>query len=359
LLLRVQNNEDPPPEDRTPPVVSWVSPEPGTEVNGNVNLQFDALDNTGIDNIKVYINGALPDGFTLAGQDNEARYLVSWHTEDYTDGDYMVEVRAFDAAGNTGSAPAVSFTVVNNPPREPRVIWVPDDYEKIQDAINASEDGDTVRVRAGIYEEMVIIWEKYIWLESEEGPELTIIEANNNSYGIYIDGIQDTLLMIRGFTIQNAEFYGILLSEGSSAKIMNNILINSGTSNLRAWIHRSKITNNIMSISQVNASMNICTGSFYNNIISSSSNYALFNHSVIKNPLLVDFNLFWDFSKLVDEDGFTMGNHNLIEIDPKFEYGGFTLQDVSPCIDAGNPDIFDLDNSRSDIGVYGGPHSYP
>jgi len=33
----------------------------------------------------------------------------------------------------------------------------------------------------------------------------------------------------------------------------------------------------------------------------------------------------------------------------------YHLQAFSPCIDAGDPDIFDLDSTRSDIGVYSGP----
>jgi pectin methylesterase-like acyl-CoA thioesterase len=43
-----------------------------------------------------------------------------------------------------------------------KTIWVPDDYAKVQDAVNAAENGDTVRVRAGTYDGNVKINRKSI-----------------------------------------------------------------------------------------------------------------------------------------------------------------------------------------------------
>jgi hypothetical protein len=46
-----------------------------------------------------------------------------------------------------------------------------------------------------------------------------------------------------------------------------------------------------------------------------------------------------------------------IDADPMFmDSLDFRLQMFSPLIDAGHPDILDIDGSRSDIGPYGGPH---
>ncbi len=48
---------------------------------------------------------------------------------------------------------------------------------------------------------------------------------------------------------------------------------------------------------------------------------------------------------------------NNICSDPMFvDTIDYFLQQFSPCIDAGRPDIFDLDGSRSDIGPFGGPN---
>jgi hypothetical protein len=359
LLLRVKNNEEPPPEDRTPPVVSWVSPEPGTEVDGDVNLQFDALDNIGIDNIKVYINGAMPSGFTLSGQDDESRYTVSWHTDDYADGVYDIEVRAFDVAGNVGSAPAVSFTVLNN---RHRVIWVPDDYEKIQDAINASEDGDTVRVRAGIYYEGIYFWDKEIWLESESGAECTIIDATGWSFGIRVDWGQDTLTVIRGFMIENAESDGIIILQGSSPNIYNNIITASGRNSIHIIdVSRSIMRNNIFELSTgTNTSIYTCYGIFENNLVIHSPIEAMWNRSNDDNPLKIDYNLFWDYGELRNEPNpFLFGPNNIYDKDPMFIENTYIPNQNSPCINSGNPQILDFDGSRSDIGAYGGPYAYP
>jgi hypothetical protein len=55
---------------------------------------------------------------------------------------------------------------------------------------------------------------------------------------------------------------------------------------------------------------------------------------------------------------------NDISADPKFvneSQNDYHLRQNSPCIDAGNPMIFynDIDTSRNDMGVYGGPEARP
>jgi len=44
--------------------------------------------------------------------------------------------------------------------------------------------------------------------------------------------------------------------------------------------------------------------------------------------------------------------------DPRFVPGSYRLQQNSPAINRGNPDLLDKDGSRSDIGVYGGLYAY-
>ncbi len=73
-----------------------------------------------------------------------------------------------------------------------------------------------------------------------------------------------------------------------------------------------------------------------------------------------DYNLFWQVGEPVS--GIDMGEKDIIA-DPMFvndtlpwsPEADFHLQAFSPAIDAGDPDILDVDGSRSDIGMYGGP----
>jgi nitrous oxidase accessory protein NosD len=68
----------------------------------------------------------------------------------------------------------------------PATIRVPDDYATIQAAINASNSGDTVYVRAGTYQENLVI-DKSITLEGESRENTTIEVSGAGSFdGVYI-----------------------------------------------------------------------------------------------------------------------------------------------------------------------------
>jgi hypothetical protein len=55
-------------------------------------------------------------------------------------------------------------------------------------------------------------------------------------------------------------------------------------------------------------------------------------------------------------DGIFDTTFSLLHVDPMFvDSTNFHLQAFSPLIDAGDPDILDVDGTRSDIGAYGGP----
>jgi hypothetical protein len=75
-----------------------------------------------------------------------------------------------------------------------------------------------------------------------------------------------------------------------------------------------------------------------------------------------DYNLFWNVEQL-SSGSVILGDSNIVA-DPMFVNDTITrlngsydyhLQQYSPAIDKGNPDILDVDGSRSDIGMFGGP----
>jgi len=92
------------------------------------------------------------------------------------------------------------------------VIHVPGDVPTIQDAIDASLTGDTVRVAEGTYtgtgNRDLDFWGKNIVLESENGPEVTIIDCQGTLLeqhrGFYVHYGEDSSCVIDGFTITNA-----------------------------------------------------------------------------------------------------------------------------------------------------------
>jgi len=356
LLVRVKNNPDPPPEDHTPPVVNWLSPQPGDTLQGNVELRFQVMDNVGVDSVYLFINGRSSAAYTLQVQ-QDILYSFEWRSNDFEDGSYYIEIRAKDLSGNIGFLPPVNFMVWNH---RPRVIWVPDDYQTIQAAIWASENGDTVRVREGVYREWLNMFDKNIWLESVSGPELTIIDLTG-AYAFWIEDRQDTTSCIRGFTIVNNsdfECYGLSLY-GGNPKIINNIFTGENSFGLQTYHGNAIIRNNLMINLICGAALAHSWGDFSNNMIIHISQYGLWNAAGNGQPLVPDYNLLWNYPQRQGGRPFYWGEHNIIDQEPLFEEGSYILKENSPGVNQGRPDLEDLNRSRSDIGVYGGPLSYP
>jgi nitrous oxidase accessory protein NosD len=91
------------------------------------------------------------------------------------------------------------------------IIYVPDDYPTIQGAINASSDGDTIMVAAGLYEESVVIDKSLTLKGAQAGVDArtrsgdeTIIEPDEEEVGINITTAAGRVVVIDGLTVQNA-----------------------------------------------------------------------------------------------------------------------------------------------------------
>mgnify|MGYP001068190210 CR=1 FL=1 len=122
-----------------------------------------------------------------------------------------------------------------------QIIHIPADYPTIQQGINAADNGDTVLVQPGIYQENLTIEGKNIvlaslFLTSQDTSYIsqTVIDANQSGRGIRItyEGwppvIIDSTCVVSGFTIINGMVNngsgGGVLCEGSSPTLSNLVI---------------------------------------------------------------------------------------------------------------------------------------
>lgn len=80
-------------------------------------------------------------------------------------------------------------------------IYVPDHYPAIQDAIDASMNGDRIIVRPGTYMENIHFAGKAITLTSEKGPKFTVIDGGNYGSVVLFAGMEGLGTVLEGFTI--------------------------------------------------------------------------------------------------------------------------------------------------------------
>lgn len=119
-------------------------------------------------------------------------------------GDYVVTARVLTADPLPLAGGAILDLEIWN---EPRAWRVPDDFPTIQDAIDAADDGDTVLVSPGTWEEGLKIIGKWIKLLSTEGPDTTVILPPHWKRGIECERVGNDM-EIRGFTVRNASYNG-------------------------------------------------------------------------------------------------------------------------------------------------------
>jgi hypothetical protein len=101
----------------------------------------------------------------------------------------------------------------------------PGHYATISAAVKAAAAGDTIYVAPGVYNEGVVIGTSLSLVGSGRGR--SIINAANKPNGIYIDGRDNNPpglsgVVVTGFTIQNAQFEGILVTNASFVTLWDN-----------------------------------------------------------------------------------------------------------------------------------------
>ena len=95
--------------DTQPPVVSITAPAAGASLSGSVVISASASDNVAVSSVQFTL-----DGENLGSPVTAAPYSLNWDTTAALNSSHTLGVRALDAAGNVGTAPAVTV-VVSNP----------------------------------------------------------------------------------------------------------------------------------------------------------------------------------------------------------------------------------------------------
>ncbi len=244
------------------------------------------------------------------------------------------------------------------------------DYLKINDALNIAVDGDTIYVRAGIYNEQIII-SKQITLYSSNYDSTILMHPG------YCIGFGNNNVTVQGFTIQsNGSGYGIEISGSLNIVIKNNMITNCSTG-----VYQRKgetlIANNIISDNQTGIScfedgkVNVLNNLIHKNSrgLHNNASMYVYNNIIINNIdgiyntaelLSILYNCVWSNTTNYYNCSSGIGD---ISLDPNFcdyENSDFRLRPESPCIDSGHPssEYNDPDSTRNDMGIYGGPYSW-
>lgn len=158
------------------------------------------------------------------------------------------------------------------------IINVPNEYPRIQDAIDAAKEGDIIIVAQGIYNELINFNGKNITLQSSDPNDtntvsLTIIDGNTSGSVVTFAGTELSTCTLSGFTIRNgkAEYGGGIYSKLYTclATIQNNVITSNTAVNYGGGIYYcgGLIQNNAISycVSIGGGGLTACLGLIQNN----------------------------------------------------------------------------------------------
>ncbi len=305
-------------------------------------------------------------------------------------GTYSVTITDYYGCENTDE---VIITIAT--PVGPSVYWVAttgsntsgtgaetNPFLTIQHAINQCFENDTVMVMDGTYTGVgntdLSCDTLNIVVQSENGAENCIIDGTGLSWGagFNLSGGTDMTNVIRGFTIQNFNGYGVLINI-SSPTILNCIIQNNqtGIGSFGGW--SGEIASPVLAYNLIlnntgdgidlydngapyavnNTIVGNATGISCSMVIATLSNNIVVDNSIgfLKDQfspttIINSYNNVWNNTANFNNVSAGAGG---VSVNPLFiGAGDYHLQSMSPCINTGNPAIYDLDGSISDMGAY-------
>jgi len=119
----------------------------------------------------------------------------------------------------------VLLAVLLPPHAQAKRIFVPRQHRRLQAAINAAANGDTIWVGPGTYYGPFVL-KKRLVLFAEDGPEKTVLDGHDSTRVLHVEGV--TGAMILGFRIQNGKAAG-----GSGVYCLRDTLLTLGSCEVR------------------------------------------------------------------------------------------------------------------------------
>ena len=154
----------------------------------------------------------------LVGKESEAGKILIGGTCDLLDLNYM--------GMNVENAPLPENIMNWLVDVSEDTIYVPQDFETINEAINFAQDNWTIIVSDGVYNESIDFLGKNIILESADGAENCIISPPENLPAIIFENNETNSTVLDGFTIRNATVPPVMITDASPL-IKNNYIINN------------------------------------------------------------------------------------------------------------------------------------
>ena len=255
--------------------------------------------------------------------------------------------------------------------KEGKKIYVPEDYKTIKEALQNSEEGDKIYIKAGVYEEPS-------GLRLKDGRELYGDGADKTKItlggvGIILSG--NNIIKGIGFKLKTGQVYlhaadnttlqdcliegpggignGLFIEKSENVDVINCSIVNftKGVF-VRYPPVKLLLKNSIISHNRlfgIHIGVNETEGVYFSNITGEPTHPKKEGGGEIK--VTLEYNDVWGSSR--NYYSIEAGEHDISK-DPKFvSESNYHLQPGSPCIDAGDPDskYNDPEGSRSDMGA--------